>query len=128
MFEIPQAIYAKHGGLPKTLYLEQDNTCRECKNQKILKWCAMLVASDIFLSITLAYPVKGHTHYALDGTFGQLCVKLAARTFDDDEDIVEILNGFLKDLGVDAGSREGAVAYKLDEGASWDDWWDRLGP
>ena len=38
--------------------------------------------------------------------------------FDDDMDAVSILNEFLISSGLDAGSREGAQAYKLDEALS----------
>ena len=33
-----EQIYKGHKGLPMGLHLQQDNTSRECKNQKILKW------------------------------------------------------------------------------------------
>ena len=69
--------FLKYGGLPKSLYLVQDNTSRECKNQKIVKFFLMLVSLNIFQSVELAFPQKGHTHSPLDGTFGQACVKLA---------------------------------------------------
>ena len=42
-----ESIYKKHGGLPLTLVLLQDNTCRECKNQLILKVVAKWVILEI---------------------------------------------------------------------------------
>lgn len=33
-----EAIYEESGALPRQLVLVQDNTARECKNQKILKF------------------------------------------------------------------------------------------
>ena len=65
---------------------------------------------------------KGHTHGPLDATFGQTCVKLSLEEFEDDMDVVDILDHFLKTSGLDAGTREGAKAYKLDEAAEWIKW------
>ena len=117
-----ESIYLKWQALPLSLMLIQDNTCRECKNQKILKFCVRVVGQGIMDSIVCCYPEKGHTHGPLDGSFGQLCVKLANAEFEDDESVVDILNNFLIDVGLDAGSKEGAVAYKLDEAARWIEW------
>ena len=60
-------------------------------------------------------PEKGHTRGPLDGCFGQMCVKLPLAEFDDDMEVVASLHEFLMLSGLDAGSREGAQAYKLDE-------------
>ena len=119
-------IYIKWKALPSSLFLIQDNTSRECKNQRIMKLCTKLVSLNILDSITLAYPQKGHTHGPLDGTFGQLCVKLSNTEFEDDLSVVEILNGFLVNVGIDTGSKELAKAYKLDEAACWIDWADSV--
>ena len=67
-------------------------------------------------------PEKGHTHGPLDGCFGQMCVKLSLAEFDDDMEVVAILNEFLMLSGLDSGSRDGAQAYKLDEALEWIQW------
>ena len=54
-----------------------------------------------------AYPRSGHSHGPLDGAFGQLCVKLANKAFDDDMDVVRILDKEIRTMqGLDEGSRE----------------------
>ena len=59
----------------------------------------------------------------LDGCFGQLCAKLANEEFDDDMDVVRILDKQNRTMkGLDEGSREGALAYKLDNVAQWVSW------
>ena len=55
-----EQIYQTHGGLPKGLHLQQDNTCMECKNQKLLKWAIKLVALGVFKWITLSYLTTAH--------------------------------------------------------------------
>ena len=108
-------LYQKWGALPLTLSFIMDNTSRECKNQKMVKFATRLVALNLVENVILNYPMKGHTHGPLDATFGQMCVKLSLSEFDDDLNVVEILDGFLRESGLDAATRSGSKAYKLDE-------------
>ena len=117
-----ESCFKSWGALPLAISLIQDNTSRECKNQKILKFAIRLVALDCTESFDLSYPEKGHTHGPLDGTFGQMCVKLSLEEFEDDMDVVEILQAFLRTSGLDPNTREAAQAYKLDEAAEWVHW------
>ena len=117
-----EKIYCTHGALPSTLVLIQDNTCRECKNQKILKVCAKWVTLRIYRHIYLNYPEKGHSHGPLDGVFGQATVKLANTEFQDDEDVVQTLDKFLHEGSLEPGTSSNACAYKLDEAAPWVEW------
>ena len=121
-----EQVYAAHGGLPHGLHLQQDNTSRECKNQKIIKWAIKLVSLNVFGSVSLNYLRKSHTHIDLDATFGQITVRLGGHEFDDDNDVVELLSGFVKDIGVDPFSKEATLAYKLDEAPDWETWWDEV--
>ena len=121
------SLFRRWKSLPLGLHLQQDNTSRECKNQKTLKFAIGLVAKGVFRWITLGFLITGHTHINLDGTYGQLTTKLSEVEFDDDMELVEYLNRFVADLGIDKQSRDHAIAYKLDEAAKWEDWWDQLG-
>ena len=117
-----EQLYCTWDALPLSIAIVQDSTARECKNQKIVKWAVRLVAMGVFESIVLCYPEKGHTHGPLDGVFGQMCVKLSLAEFQDDMDVVSILDNFLKSSGLDTGSKEGAQAYKLDQAPEWIEW------
>ena len=117
-----ESLFRRLGALPLAISLIQDNTCRECKNQKLLKFAVKLIALNCLESVSCLYPEKGHTHGPLDGSFGQMCVKLSLEEFDDDLDVVNILDNFLKTSGLDAGTRQDAKAYKLDEAAEWVEW------
>ncbi len=112
--------------LPLGLVIKQDNCMRECKNGKIVKFCLALVGLGIFRWVALTYFITGHTHAPIDGTFGQLCVKLSFKEFEDDVECLKHLNAILADLGVDKASREAAMAYKMDEAADWEEWWDQV--
>ncbi len=114
------------GQLPLGLVLMLDNTWRENRNGKMLKWIVALVGLGVFRWVAFAFFQVGHTHGPLDGTFGQLCVKLSFAEWDDDQECVQLLNRLLTNLGVDKGSRLGAMAYKLDETADWEEWWNQV--
>ena len=51
-----------------------------------------------------------------------MCAKLSLAEFQDDMDVVNIFDNFLKSSGLDTGSREGAQAYKLDQPLEWIEW------
>lgn len=121
-----ESIYGRLGGLPDTLTLVQDNTSRECKNQKILKFATKLRIMEVVRVFNLAYPSKGHSHGPLDACFGQTAVKMANEEFDDDEDLVRVLQEFLDDAALDRGCEQDARAYKMDEAADWEGWWDEV--
>ena len=76
--------------------------------------------------MTLAYLISGHTHENIDGTFGQITVRLAASEFASATAVVRLLGDLLKGLGIDPGARGGTLAYKLDQVADWHDWWGEL--
>lgn len=112
--------------LPMGLVIKQDNCQRECKNAKVVKFATMLVSLGVFRWVALTYWATGHTHCPLDGTYGQICVKLGFKEFDDDEHCLQLLQKILSELGVDRASREGATAYKMDQAADWEEWWEQV--
>ena len=93
----------------------------------MLKFSVKLVALNCVDSFAYMYPEKGHTHGPLDATFGQTWVKLSLEEFEDDMDVLDMLDHFLQTSGLDAGTREGANAYKLDEAAEWVKWAEEVG-
>ena len=83
-------LYAEFGTLPLGLHLQLDNTSRENKNQKMLRFAIMLVAKKVFRWVCLSFLVTGHTHTGLDATFGQLAVKLSLEEFSTDMEVVDL--------------------------------------
>ena len=51
-----------------------------------------------------------------------MCVKLSLEEFQDDLDVVDILEDCLKTSGLDAATRQAAMAYTLDEDPEWVEW------
>ena len=80
MANMLESIYKQTGGLPDTLVWIQDNTSRECKNSKIMKFAVMLKVLDVFRDVILGCPAKGHTHSPLDGTLGSVVSKLETQS------------------------------------------------
>lgn len=55
--------------IPSNLVIQLDNTCRENKNNLILRWAAGLVGASTFSSVSLHFLRKGHTHEDIDQRF-----------------------------------------------------------
>ena len=53
--------------------------------------------------VTFPYLITWHTHKNKGRTFGQITVKLSAKEFDDD---VELLDEILADTGIDTRAKE----------------------
>jgi len=117
-----ESIYIKHGALPRSLAIIQDNTCRECKNQLILKVMVKKVVLLIHRHIWLGFPNKGHSHGPLDAVYGQATVKLGNSEFQDDKEVEQHLQGFLTDGSLEPGTSTNSLAYKLDQAAEWVKW------
>ena len=50
------------GKLPENLYLQLDNTAKQCKGKYVLGYLALLVAYGVFKTVTLSFLPVGHTH------------------------------------------------------------------
>ena len=115
-------MYQKYGALPLAISLIQDNTSRELNIPDGVEIQCEIggpkLCGELYLSVSRAGPYP----WALDVNFGQTCAKLSLEEFEDDMDVVDILDHFLKTSGLDAGTREGAKAYKLDEATEWVKW------
>jgi hypothetical protein len=70
--------------------------------------------------------ITGHTREDLDGTFGQLTLKLSALEFDDNKDVVMLLMQLAGALGIEPTSQRASLAYNMDEAANWETWWDDI--
>lgn len=56
-----QDVFDRHGTLPLGLHIQQDNTCREGKNQQVLRWCMLLVLAGTFRWISMGFLRTGHS-------------------------------------------------------------------
>ena len=69
------AEYARRGGsLPPVLYLQLDNTVRQCKSRFVMAWLGLLVHWRVFQDVFVSFLPKGHTHEDIDQLFSQLAM------------------------------------------------------
>ena len=70
------AEFDKHGELPPILYLQLDNTTRQCKNQNVMAGMAFLVHFGVFKEVFVSFLPKGHTHEDIDQFFSRIAAYL----------------------------------------------------
>ena len=87
---------------------------------------AKLVLLSVVQSVTVAFLVKGHTHSPLDAVGGQCVVKCSNHEFCDAAELVSIYHRFLTEAKTDEGTGNSKMAYKCDESANWEAWWDEV--
>jgi hypothetical protein len=68
---------ARDGCLPTRLYLQLDNTSKQCKGRYMIGWLGYLVHVGRFDHIVLSFLPVGHTHEDIDQVFSRLAVYLA---------------------------------------------------
>jgi hypothetical protein len=60
----------------RTLYLQLDNTTKQCKSKYMLGYMALLVAWFVFAETMLSFLIVGHTHEDIDQMFSRIAVWL----------------------------------------------------
>ncbi|XP_019627798.1 PREDICTED: uncharacterized protein LOC109472461, partial [Branchiostoma belcheri] len=65
-----------NGHLPNTLYLQLDNSAKECKNKYVIAFSTWLVKLGIFRKVKLGYLMPGHTHEDVDQMFSRVSTHL----------------------------------------------------
>jgi hypothetical protein len=68
------------GKLPKKLFLQLDNTTKQCKSKYVIGYLARLVRDGVFDEVILSFLPVGHTHEDIDQLFSRLAIWL--RTHD----------------------------------------------
>ena len=69
---------ATEAQLPPKLFLQLDNTVRQCKNRYVMGYLAYLVHLGVFEEIVVSFLPVGHTHEDIDQIFGCISKYLAA--------------------------------------------------
>jgi hypothetical protein len=68
---------ARDGTLPSVLFLQLDNTSKQCKSRYMIGWLGYLIQQGRFRSIVLSFLPVGHTHEDIDQVFSRLSVYLS---------------------------------------------------
>ncbi|CAK9081689.1 Uncharacterized protein SCF082_LOCUS38861 [Durusdinium trenchii] len=100
------------------LCIQVDNTCREAKNNMVLRWCAAQVSCGNVKSISLNSLRSGHSHEDVDQCFGQLarCIARHKRAATPDH-FMQIVGDFAK--GMHRPHEEGRYTVKVDDARDW---------
>ena len=100
------------------LCIQVDNTCREAKNNMVLRWCAAQVSCGNVKSISLNSLRSGHSHEDVDQCFGQLarCIARHKRAATLDH-FMQIVGDFAK--GMHRPHEEGRYTVKVDDARDW---------
>lgn len=67
-------IFDKQKALARHVFLPLDNTSRDNKNSWIPRYVIKLRLLEVFETIYMCFPMKGHTHTFLDALSGQAVV------------------------------------------------------
>jgi len=101
LHRIFNSVLRKDGKLPRILLLHMDNTCKENKNNLVIKYLAFLVHHNVFDEVRILFLLVGHTHSIIDQRFSVISRALReqdAYTLDQLGALVEVLElGFKKE-------------------------------
>ena len=124
-------LYVSSGNhLPLGLHLQQDNTCREGKNQFMLRFMIGLLLLGVFRWCSLGFLRSGHSHDKIDQVFAHMTTVIRSNSFNTPQALVELIMRMCRSSTSRRGttpSTLNAMATKLDETAAWKDWSDRAG-
>jgi hypothetical protein len=84
-------ILETEGKLPDKLYVQLDNTTRQCKNRFVVGYLAYLVECGVFKKIVLSFLPKGHTHEDIDQMFSRYAIALRRSTVWSRQDLEQVL-------------------------------------
>ena len=87
---------ARDGKLPSTLYLQLDNTTKQCKGRYIIGWLGYLIHVGRFRHTVLSFLPVGHTHEDIDQIFSRLSVYLKCHNAINMEQLHEAIRAVIK--------------------------------
>lgn len=76
---ISKVLRGSGGTLPRILLIHMDNTCKENKNNLVIKYLAFLVFHGVFDEVRILFLLVGHTHTIIDQRFSVITRELSAR-------------------------------------------------
>ena len=114
--------YRREGRLPDVLYLQLDNTTKQCKNKYVMAWCGLLVTWGVFREVLVSFLPVGHTHEDIDQFFSRTSVALLKNDALSRLQVGKVVKGAYKFRG----SGEAPVVEHLDTLANISGWLDPL--
>lgn len=84
----------KSGRLPRVLFLQVDNTCKQNKNKYMIGYLACMVQWHLFSQVYMSFLPVGHTHEDVDQFFSKIAGHLRTNDAYDRNDIVNAAKDF----------------------------------
>ena len=112
-------------GIPRQVFLLLDNTARDNKNSKMLRFWLKLTALGVIDTCNIGFPIKGHTHTCLDAVGGQAVTRCSHETFETAQELVEVYQRFLDDASLET-SCYFRKAWKHDSSPEWNKWLEEI--
>lgn len=91
LVRVLQAYKGEREKLPCKLYLQLDNTVKQCKNRYLMSFLAMLVEHGIFRECVVSFLPVGHTHEDIDQLFSRFAVALRKADFHSRLGLAKVL-------------------------------------
>ena len=67
-------------GLPEILFMQLDNTTRQCKSRFMMAWFGYLVHIGLFKEVLVSFLEVGHTHEDIDQMFSRISIYLTGNS------------------------------------------------
>lgn len=107
---------SKGKNIPRVMYLQLDNTCKQNKNQFLLGILGYLVFNDVHDKIIISFLPKGHTHEDIDQLFSRLVIALLCRDARSVQELMSIIRSAYRDkLGRHTETEELEAVANLSE-------------
>jgi hypothetical protein len=85
--------YATEGTLPEVLFLQLDNTSKQCKSKYMMAWLGVLVMWGLFREVLVSFLPVGHTHEDIDQFFSRSSVALLKQDALSRLQLAEVVRG-----------------------------------
>ena len=93
-------VLTREGCLPRVLLLHMDNTCKENKNNQMMKYLGFLVSHGVFDEVRMLFLLVGHTHSVIDQRFSVITRHLST----EDAYTLPQLTDIVKDIKFGGGN------------------------
>ena len=92
-----QTMKERGENIPRKMYLQLDNTCKQNKNRFLLGVLGYLVYIGVCDKILVSFLPKGHTHEDIDQLFSRLVIALMCRDARSVNELCSIIRSAYKD-------------------------------
>lgn len=100
--------------------LQADNTSRECKNNSLLRWAAMMVGLHMVKRMELRFLMSGHSHEDVDGFFSQLVNEIEGhKNLESPDDFQALIAKFLEKSSTRPEERQFQHVVMVDSVRDW---------